>query len=246
MWGIGRSQGLRTCWAALVACWLVAALGCRAQVSPTTRQFDLEGAQAVRVELAPRSGNLIVREGALGLAQAHLNQDPAVGQPKLTYTVRQERGLLAAAQPEVRDAASVPGPGVWDWTLNASIPMDLDITTGDGASHLDVGHLNLTHLVVTAGAGRTVIDLDGPRDQELFVRLRAGAGPLEVTLPDEVGVLVGIEGDPSRVDAPGMTAKGTALVSPAYGQALPTLHVALYTGEGEIRLRLAEPPAEMP
>jgi hypothetical protein len=80
-------------------------------------------------------------------------------------------GLLTATQQPAHVSATAFAASsvtVWDWSLNSDIPLDLDITAGNGASRLDVDHLNLTHLAVTAGTGRMQIDLEGPRAKEHF------------------------------------------------------------------------------
>jgi len=74
----------------------------------------------------------------------------------------------------------------WDFALNSSIPMDLDMNMGANKSVIDLKDMNITALKFKSGASDTTITL--PAKGRLTVDCEVGAASLVLIVPEGVAI----------------------------------------------------------
>lgn len=132
--------------------------------------------------------------------------------------------------------------GAGDFVLRFDEPnqatMD-HLTVDTGASKIEVrqiGNADPEQVKLRGGVGDISLDLTGAWTHSADVKITAGAGSLTVRFPDDLGVLVEVEGGLSNVKAPGLKQVGDTYVNDAFGKAETELHVQITTGVGNVRL----------
>jgi hypothetical protein len=231
------------CRLSLVAC-LVVVCACRVserragELRTETQNVKRVSAKSVSMDVEMSAGELRIAGGAADLLEARFDYNVPSWKPRVNYTESGDHGRLLVEQP----GASGTHPGRtenrWDLRLNNDLPMELTVAMGAGDSRLTLGSLALRRLDFKLGAGQTVVDLTGAKEN-LSARLEGGAGSATVRLPDDVGVRVEASGGLGSISAPGFRHEGGAYVNDAYGKSPVTLQVTVRGGVGEIRLELA-------
>jgi hypothetical protein len=111
-----------------------------------------------------------------------------------------------------------------------------------GAADLEVrgiGNASPERVRVEGGAGNLELDLTGAWSDSATVEVTAGAGSVTITIPDDVGAWVDIEGVVSRVQLEGeggWSRDGEAYVNAAYGDAEVELRIEITIAAGSVRL----------
>ena len=243
----------------------VVAAGCvvTSRLHSESQLVEIGSARSVRVEIRMDSGKLKVAGGAEDLLNADFKYNVASWRPRIKYELIDDHGKLAVEQPHgVRGAALGKVVYKWDLRLRDDVPLDLSVNLGVGQSDLQLGGLSLekldvemeagnvradlvgstalTQLDVEQGAGNSEIDLSGRREKDLNVNIRSGVGGTTLRLPTDVGVRVNVRHGIGKINANGLTKKGTMFVNEAYGRSKVTVDVDIIGGVGEINLEPAD------
>lgn len=227
---------------AVLALWLLIS-GCRflqtteiGETRTITQAVELGSARAATVRIDMPVGELTVKGGADGLAQATFRINAVNWEPRVDYDLNGDEGLLLVDKPN----AEIPLGGAlvnqWDLQLSNAVPIDLEIDTGAGEAELDLRGLDLSGLTIETGAGSTVVDLSGTLDHDLRVTISGGVGDLSVTLPTDMGVQVSAETGIGGLTNGGLMRDGDHYVNEAFGEAAHTLYLDISSGVGGIRL----------
>ena len=119
----------------------------------------------------------------------------------------------------------------WDVALNRSVPVELDLQAGVGASDLDFSGIALTGLDIQSGVGAQTVTL--PDSGDIRVDVQSGVGALEVRVPRSLAVEMRVEGGLGGVDVPRSYRKdGDAYRSPGTGGG--TLRLTIEGGIGAV------------
>ena len=199
----------------------------------STQTIDLQGASAVTANLQIPAGQLNVSGGSPHLVDADYHYDDTA--PKLEYAVEGGHGQLTL---NGNDDETTFGDHNDIWTLhfNDAVPLDMTLQMGAGQSNLNFSNVNLTHLEVHMGVGQMMLDLTGPRKQDLSADIQGGIGQARIRLPSNVGVRVQASGGIGSINVNGLTKQGDVYVNAAYGKTPATVDLTVHGGIGEIDL----------
>jgi len=81
-----------------------------------------------------------------------------------------------------------------------------------------------------------MLDLTGPRKQDLSADIQGGIGQARIRLPSNVGVRVQASGGIGSINVNGLTKQGDEYVNAAYGKTAATVDLTVHGGIGEIDL----------
>jgi hypothetical protein len=206
-------------------------------VKTESQSVELESATSANIQIDFPAGELNVQSGAGNLMDASFRYNVDDWQPQVQYSENGTQGELRVSQP---GSGQVPVGGEvineWEIQLNEHLPMDLLISTGAGASQLDLGELDMTSLTVKTGAGTTTVNLDGNWQHDVNVSIEGGVGELKVNLPAEMGVQVEMDTALVTVTVNGLTPAENGYVNEAFGAAPYTLTLSLQAGVGSVTL----------
>jgi hypothetical protein len=126
----------------------------------------------------------------------------------------------------------------WDFALNGSIPLELDIQTGASETKLDLTDLLVTDLSVKTGASSTVVTLP-TKAGYTGVRIEAGAASIVLRVPENVAARIRVGGALSgvQVDRDRFPRQGGMYQSPDYETAENKAEIHVETGVGSITVR---------
>jgi hypothetical protein len=126
----------------------------------------------------------------------------------------------------------------WDFALNGSIPLELDIQTGASETKLDLTDLLVTDLSVKTGASSTVVTLP-TKAGYTGVRIEAGAASIVLRVPENVAARIRVGGALSgvQVDRDRFPRQGGVYQSPDYETAENKAEIHVETGVGSITVR---------
>ena len=240
----------RTTFTALLAAALLVAVatGCMfvgrtGPLQTESQTVELEGAEAVTVNLRMGAGELTVSGGGDALMEADLSYNVAEWEPIVDYSVSGGQGDLTVRQPDadIQNLAIDDYQYEWDLSFAENVPLEMAIDVGAGRSSLNVADLALTSLTVNAGAGDTTLDLAGSDWPDgLDVTMRGGVGRATVYLPSDVSVRADVTGGIGQVNATGLAREGDAYVNEAYDGGEATVSLDIEGGVGEINLEVVE------
>ncbi len=201
----------------------------------STQTVDLQGASAVTANLQIPAGQLNVSGGSAHLVDADYHYDDGETVPKLDYAVESGHGQLTF---NGNGDGTDFGDHDNSWTLhfNDTVPLDMTLQMGAGQSNLDFSKVNVTHLEVHMGVGQMMLDLTGPRKQDVSADIQGGIGQARIRLPSDVGVRVQASGGIGSINVNGLTRQGDEYVNAAYGKTATTIDLTVHGGIGEIDL----------
>jgi hypothetical protein len=213
--------------------------------------IDRGDAESAVVSIAMGAGQLRLSAGEERLLDGTFVYSEPEWKPEVSYEVDGTRGQLTIRQGDVqggRFGINIQGGAngangsnernEWTLLLGRDVPMDLRVDMGAGLSRLDLRGLDLSALDVSGGAGQTRIDLSGDRRRDVSATIEGGAGQLEITLPEAIGVHVEVDTSVGIIDAPGFRRDGDAYVNNAFGHSTVTMRVVVRLATGILRLSL--------
>lgn len=125
--------------------------------------------------------------------------------------------------------------GLWDLTLNRTLPMNLQISTGVGTSELDFRELNLVGLTVETGVGKADVTL--PAFGVLDATVTGGVGGITIQIPATMAARIEAHAGIGsvRVDGDFIEEDGV-YVSPGYVNAAHRVNLTVEGGIGAITI----------
>jgi len=209
------------------------------------QKVGLAGAESASVSISLGVGKLRLAGGADSLLDARFEYNIPDWKPVVSYNIEDGRGRLVVEQPSRVVGATWPGNVRYDWNLNLSpgVPLELEVDMGVGKSEVDLRGLDVRRFSLEAGVGEGSVDLSGPRTSDLDATIKAGVGRLTLILPAEVGVRVKAQGGLGRVSAEGLKAQDDEWVNETWGKTKASLRVEVEGGIGAVEMRLTGSPA---
>ncbi len=224
-----------------VGIWVLwGAFFARGPMGQEAAAIPLEGAARARVYLSHGAGRLIARGGAApdqllegtfggGLEhRAHRSSD------RLDVEMRMRPWGFGAWGPW----SWTPGALEWEFRLNGTVPLEIELETGAGETRLDLVDLKVTDLTVRTGASSTEIVLPSSAGQT-HVRVNAGAASVVLRVPDGVAGRVRVRGGLAgkTIDTGRFPRAGSAYESPDYASAANKVDIEAEIDAGSIEVR---------
>lgn len=126
----------------------------------------------------------------------------------------------------------------WNFSLNADIPLTLDIETGASDNKLDLSQVKLHKLDLDTGASSTSIILPKAGGHSR-VEISCGAASMNIEIP--VGVAADIRSESGladiSIDEARFPRSGKHYISPDYDSAANTVDLRLETGVSSVKIR---------
>ncbi len=208
-----------------------------------SQSVELDGAEAVSVEIHYGAGDLKLTGGAEKLLEAGFNYNVASLKPEVEYA----DGRLVLRQPGTNGFPALQNitsfRNEWDLRLHDQVPMDLQVEVAFGSGELQLAGLPLTGLDLSLGVGQYTIDLSGDWARDLDVSIEAEAADLNILLPEAVGARVEIDSGRRLGVGQGLSREGDVLTNAAYGEAGVTLDIVVDAGISSINLEVEEASA---
>lgn len=126
---------------------------------------------------------------------------------------------------------------VWEVRLNPDIPVRIKLSTGVGASEIDLGRSRVTELDVSIGVGKTTVVL--PQTGRVDARIRGGVGATMIYIPGDVAARVRVERGIGKVSVNGDYGRlgDDEYVSPGFDTAADRVDLRVNVGIGEVIVR---------
>lgn len=208
-----------------------------------TREVPAGDAKRLSVNLEMSAGALNLRPASLpGAAmRAELTYNAGAGVPQVSYITTDGSAQLILNQKRGDNAIYLRNyRNTWDVQLNDVLTERLVVALGAGDINLKLAGLPLSEARIAAGAGNVLVDLDSKWENNVTVQVSAGAGRVEIRLPDETGAEVKVNGHFGALSTPGLSKVDSDLYrNAAYGKTPATVRVEVATGIGELVLAAA-------
>lgn len=210
----------------------------RAEVGPMHDEpvsIDLGKVERANVQLNLGAGELVVHGGAEKLVQGKFEYNVAAWKPQVFYYTNGSNADLTIRQPR-----GTGGFGntrnVWDLELNDNVLLDFTLHCGAGQTRLQMGDLDLQHIIVQMGAGQVDLDLRGKPSHDYDVNLSGGVGQATVRIPENVGVRAEAHGGIGQISVTGLEKHGEHYENSLYGNSKVNVRLKVEGGIGEIRI----------
>ncbi len=203
-----------------------------------SRRVEAQNADAVRVKIKMRTGNLHVTGGAAKLMEGDFLYQEKL-KPEINYTMTSRNGVLNLNQAGpatlyMKSGRSGSDGNRWDLKLNDHIPMELMIEMDTGSGDVRLGNLSLTKLDITMGTGNITADFTGNWKNDLRATVHGGLGNTTIRLPSNVGVKLNAVSALGSLTINGLSRQGDAYINKAYGKSHTTLFFEVSAGIGHI------------
>jgi len=211
---------------------------------PITLQTDNQtvaaaGAKRAEVGLQMGAGELRLAGASQdALLEATFRYNRAHLKPEVDYRVSGETGVLKVGTRHFQGIHFGRVRNDWDLRLSKSLPVELKVNLGAGASRLNLAGLDVTRLDIDMGVGEMTLDLSGPHSRSFIVKIDGGIGSGKIYLPAEVGVRARVHGGIGSVSAHGLSKHDRTYTNDAYGTSSVTIDLEISVGIGSLDLRV--------
>lgn len=201
--------------------------------------INLEDAQEVQATIIIYQGDLkISGKNQSPLLISSFSYNLTEWAPEMTYTVEKGEGSLKIIQKENKKGLFNPLINDWSLVFNQAVALDLDMVMGSGEYQLDLSNIHLINLKAALGTGDTVIDLTGDYPDNISVYLIGGIGHTTISLPEDVGIRLLIQGGLNRIQCDGFSHIGNFYYNSAFDYAKSKIYITLFSGLGMIDINL--------
>lgn len=201
---------------------------------------DLDPITKAKVEISMGIGQVYVSDGTEQFMDGKFLYENNMIAPIIQYEQKDESGFLNISQKQrsrlfyFNFFGAKDNQNEYRIQLNDQVPLDLLLKTGVGKNELNLKNLNLTNLVIEAGVGETIIDLNGAWHTSFDVDISTGIGKTKVILPDNIGVkLISTKGIGS-LSIDGFSKEGNDYFNQAYESSDIRMNITLDMGIGEV------------
>ncbi len=223
------------------------ATGCRGELaSYGTHSEDVAalGADEVRAWIEFGDGELVVDGAGDEVMNAEMTMPVSFLKPRVQYEVKRATGELLVMDRNRRYSSKDEGfQNDWILSFAQGKPIELRMSVRGGTSIFEVADLDIHKFQLRTGGGDSKIDLAGNWDHDVDVDIDQGVGDLEIALPKDMPLRVGISEGSGVVDLPGLRLfDDRYLVNEAYTGPTedPTVFVNIERSSGKISLILRD------
>ncbi len=209
----------------------------------SNKQVSVEKAEVVDVDIDFAEGIFHLSGGANQLMEAEFQYTENFDAPKINYRENGSKGSLYLNQgrPANWFKWGAKENNEWEVRLHNDLPIHLNIETGVGIHHFQLGDLNLQSLNLEAGViGDTELDLRGDWQNSFEADIEVGVGQFRILLPAETGVRVQVDHGVGNVSATGLARHGDYYQNSAYETATEKIDITVELGVGELELIVEE------
>ena len=201
--------------------------------------ISLEDAQEVQATIIIYQGDLTISgKNQSPLLISSFSYNLTRWAPQVTYSVENGEGSLKIVQKENEKGLFNPLINDWSLVFNQAVPLDLDMVMGSGEYHLDLSNIHLINLKAALGTGETFIDLTGDYPDSVSAYLAGGIGHTTISLPEDIGIRLLIQGGLNRIQCDGFSRIGNFYYNSAYDFAERKIYITLFSGLGMIDINL--------
>jgi hypothetical protein len=204
-------------------------------VKNETITLDLNNAHLANFNFNMNAGELNVRGGTPKLLEGHVEYNVPAWEPRVTDNNNGQVADVTIAQPEHGHTGGNTR-NRWEFELNNSIPLNLELNCGAGKARLELGDLNLQNVNLHMGAGQVDLDLEGRPTHSYDVNIAGGVGQAIIRLPRNVGIRAEAHGGLGSIEVRGLTKRDDYYSNDLYGKGSVTVNVRVEGGVGEIRI----------
>ncbi len=197
--------------------------------------LDLNNAQRANINFVMRAGELEVRSGASKLLEGNVEYNVPSWRPRVTDNNNGQTADVSIVQPE-RGHSGGNFRNRWDFELNNSVLLNLELNCGAGRARLELGDLNLQNVNLHIGAGEVDLDLEGHPSHGYEVNIAGGVGKVIIRLPRNVGIRAEAHGGLGSIEVQGLTKHDDYYSNDLYGKGNVNLNIRVEGGIGEIRI----------
>ena len=223
------------------------ATGCRGELASYgthTEDVSADGAEEVRVWIEFGDGELVVDGAGDEVMNAEMTMPLSFFKPRVQYEVKRTTGELLVMDRNRRYSSKDDGfQNDWILRFAEGKPIELRMSVGSGSSIFEVADLDIHKFQLRTGGGDSKIDLAGNWDHDVDVDIDQGAGDLEIALPKDMPLRVGISEGSGVIDLPDLRLfEDRYLVNEAYTGSTedPTVFVNIDRSSGRTSLILGD------
>ncbi len=223
-----------------------------------SRSVEMQNVDQVEVRIEMAVGDLTIGGGAGDFMEADFAYNVAALKPEIEE--RNERLSIITPDTNFRFSSLFDLDDFrneWDLRFNDDVRISMDIDLGVGRAEIDLGSLNIERLDIDsgvgelnlelsgsnlerlrldAGVGDVRIDMSGDWAQDVMVNIHAGVGEITIVLPNEVGVIVDVDGGITDINAEGLAQRAGRYENEAYGSSDAVIEIFIDAGVGEVNL----------
>lgn len=247
--GLDLLVGRRSTWspflgillgAALLGGMLWLAFAAQAGFAPVRSQAatqPLQGAKSGRIELSLDAGQLNLSSGAdpanFAEGTLYLYSGEAYDQ---NYAIQGSQGIYRVDSRHAYPMFGTPfGRKGWEFKLNRSLPMDVQVDQAVGEADLNLKDVKLERLTANLALGSGVITL--PPSGEYTARVEQAIGSLVIRVPKQAPVRLQVSKAISSLSLPaGFERSGDVVTSPAARDAKQVAEINLSQAIGRISI----------
>ena len=207
----------------------------RRKVQVERASIALQGASRARVKLSHGAGKLKLHKGAArgellsGTFTGGLRQSANRSDDKLDVKLRTASDLFGIPFLDSGERLD------WDVSLNADVPLELELDSGANSAEIDLRDLQVTSLSLDCGASDTRLLL--PARGRLHADVDVGAASMDVTIPPGVAARIRIDHGASDVKVDARFPRvGGVYKSPDFETAADTVDLDIDAGAATIRI----------
>ncbi|MBK7451569.1 MAG: hypothetical protein IPJ47_20080 [Anaerolineales bacterium] len=169
-----------------VGIWVLVSVFLPRNTEMESASVGLQGARSASVKIKHGAGEFRLHSGASGNDLLH-----GAFAGGLDHKAELDGDQLKVKLRPAHDFIMLPPFGSseqldWDVSLNAAVPMALDMNMGANKSVLDLRDMSITDIKLKSGASETVITL--PANGRLTVDCEVGAAALTLIVPEGVSI----------------------------------------------------------
>lgn len=227
----------------------------------STRSETLANVESLQAEIQLSAGLLeiaVQRQSSADMQFTYTRKD---WKPEIQLTAANGQGRLSVIQPKGKSVSMRDqDQNKWAIQLPGSISTDLKIRMGAGEAtvnlqdsrlqrfkmeagagefYVNLSNSTVSDVEINAGVGSLTLDLTGRRTANLQAGINGGIGDLQLLLPKEVGIRVGVSGL-GELDHKGFQKVDGYYVNEAYGKTAYSMEITVNGGLGSLNLALED------
>lgn len=224
----------------LITALIVVATACVRDTRTETKNFELDDAKRVSVNVKMGAGEVAIQSGSDKLLEGEFIYNVPQWKPIIEYSKTGNAGSLNLEQSSnIKNFNVNKDISKWNLKLNKIISTDISFSLGAGNANIRLSGMNLQNVQVNMGAGKLDMDLSGDWKKDVIVNVNGGVGNTTIKLPKNISVVANVTQGIGKITTNDFKLNGDSYVNDAYGKSDITMHVNIKTGVGKTNLTLA-------